>query len=164
MNYILEKLPSYAEAKNKLEQRASGWKQEIELKKKEIEKLKKDLETERVILTKEMIVEREEEIKKLEVDLLDFQEKRFGHKGDLAVQRATLVKPLQDQIFNIVQDIAENRKYDLIFDKASDLSILFAAERFDVSNMVLREILRAEKKRNTNKKTIKRSRGERQNS
>lgn len=146
MEYILEKLPKYAEAKNKLDDKANTWKQEIELKKVELDKLKKSLEIERIILTKELISEREEEILSFEKELLEFQNNRFGPKGDLVIQKTTIIKPIQDQIFNIVQDVAEKRKYDLIFDKSSDLSIVFASGRFDVSDMILRELLRAEKK------------------
>lgn len=155
MDYILEKTPSYADAKNKLEQKANSWKQEIEAKKAEIKNLQDALNKERVVLTKELIAEREEEIQTLTKELLDHQDKRFGPKGDLMIQRATLVKPIQDQVFNVVQDIAEQRSYDLIFDKSSDLTILFASKRFDVSDIVLRTLLRTEKKENLSKKEEK---------
>jgi hypothetical protein len=107
MEYILEKVPDYAEAKNQLEQKAQKWKQEIEVKKVEIAKLKETLKSEKVLLTKELLEEREEEIGFLETELLDFQQKKFGANGDLIVQKAVLVKPIQDQVFNAVQDIAE---------------------------------------------------------
>ena len=116
MDYILEKAPEYAEAKNLLEQKAQTWKQEIEVKKNEINKLKENLNTEKVLLTKELIEEREEEIAFLEKEMLDYQQKRFGPNGDLMIQKATLVKPIQDQVFNAVQDIGERMKYDFIFD------------------------------------------------
>lgn len=80
MDYILEKVPEYAESKNQLEQKAQKWKQEIEVKKNAIQKLKDDLNTEKVLLTKELIEEREEEIAFQEKELLDYQEKRFGQR------------------------------------------------------------------------------------
>lgn len=95
MEYILEKVPDYAEAKNQLELKAQKWKQEAEVKRNEINKLKENLKTERVLLTKELIEEREEEISFLETELLDFQQKRFGSTGDLITQKAVLVKPIQ---------------------------------------------------------------------
>lgn len=110
MEYILEKVPDYAEAKNQLELKAQKWKQEAEVKRNEINKLKENLKTERVLLTKELIEEREEEISFLENELLEFQQKRFGSTGDLITQKAVLVKPIQDQVFTIVQDIAEAKK------------------------------------------------------
>lgn len=155
MEYILEKVPDYAEAKNQLEQKAEKWKQEIEVKKNEIAKLKEALKAEKVLLTKELLDEREEEITFLEKELLDFQQKKFGPNGDLVVQKAVLVKPIQDQVFNAVQDIAEVKKYDYIFDKSSDLTILFASKRLDISDRIVAVLTRASKRDQMNKKQLK---------
>lgn len=155
MEYILEKVPDYAEAKNQLELKAQKWKQEAEVKRNEINKLKENLKTERVLLTKELIEEREEEISFLENELLDFQQKRFGSTGDLITQKAVLVKPIQDQVFTIVQDIAETKKYDFIFDKSSDLTMLFGAQRHNISDQVVRQLTRAEKREQLSKKQLK---------
>jgi Skp family chaperone for outer membrane proteins len=155
MEYILEKVPNYAEAKNQLEIKAQKWKQEIESKKNEINKLKEDLKVERPLLTKELIEEREEEINYQETELLEYQQNRFGPKGDLIVQKSVLVKPIQDQVFTIVQDIAEQKKYDFIFDKSSDMTMLFAAERFDISDQVVRQLVRAEKREQLTSKQLK---------
>lgn len=154
MEYILEKIPSYAEANNQLELKAQKWKQEIEVKKNEINKLKDALKVEKPLLTKELVEEREEEIAYLESELLTFQEKKFGAQGDLIVQKSTIIKPIQDQVFNAIQDIAEKRKFDMIFDKSSDLSILFAKQQNDISDLVIRTILRAEKREELTKKQI----------
>ena len=155
MEYILEKVPNYAEAKTQLEEKAQKWKQEIETKKIEINKLKEALKTEKVLLTKELIDEREEEITFLETELLDYQQKKFGPNGDLIIQKAVLVKPIQDQVFNAVQDIAEAKKYDFIFDKSSDLTMLFAGKRFDISDQVVRVLTRLEKREELTKKQLK---------
>lgn len=155
MEYILEKVPDYAEAKNQLELKAQKWKQEAEVKRNEINKLKENLKTERVLLTKELIEEREEEISFLETELLDFQQKRFGSTGDLITQKAVLVKPIQDQVFTIVQDIAESKKYDFIFDKSSDLTMLFGAQRHNISDLVVRQLTRAEKREQLSNKQLK---------
>jgi len=155
MEYILENVPDYTEAKNQLEQKAQKWKQDIEAKKVEIAKLKDELKTEKALLTRELIEEREEEIKFQETELLDFQQKRFGPNGDLMTQKAGLVKPIQDQVFTAAQDIAEAKKYDFIFDKSSDLTMLFAAKRHDISDQVIRTITRAEKREQLSKKQLK---------
>lgn len=155
MEYILEKVPDYADAINQLEQKAQKWKQEIEVKKTEINKLKENLKTERVLLTKELIEEREEEIAYLEKELLEYQEKRFGPKGDLIIQKSVLVKPIQDQIFTIVQDVAEQRKYDFVFDKSSDLTMLFAAQKYDISDYVVKKLTASQKREEMSKKQLK---------
>ncbi len=155
MEYILQNVPDYTEAKSQLEQKAQKWKQEIEAKKIAVAKLKDALKTERVLLTKELIDEREEEIKFQETELLDYQQKKFGPNGDLIVQKAVLIKPIQDQVFTAVQDIAEIKKYDFVFDKSSDLTMLFAAKRHDISDQVVRVITRAEKREQMSAKQLK---------
>lgn len=152
MEYILQNVPNYTEANMQLEQKAQKWKQEIEAKKIEINKIKDALKAEKVLLTKGLIEERETEIKFLEDEMLDFQQKKFGANGDLTTQKALLVKPIQDQVFTVVQDIAESRKYDFIFDKSSDLTLLFAATQFDISDQVLRVLNRTEKREQLTKK------------
>jgi Skp family chaperone for outer membrane proteins len=155
MEYILQNVPDYTEAKNQLEQKAQRWKQEIEVKGIDLKKLEESLKTERVLLTKELIEEREEEIAFQKKELLDFQEKRFGPKGDLIIQKTVLVQPIQDQVFTAAQDIAEAKKYDFIFDKSSDLTMLFAAQRFDISDQVIRVITRSAKRGQLSNKELK---------
>lgn len=155
MEYILQNVPNYTEAKIQLEQKAQKWKQEIEAKKLEINKLTEALKAERPLLTADLIEERETEIKFLETEKLDYQQKRFGPNGDLMIQKAGLVKPIQDQVFTAVQDIAATKKYDFIFDKSSHLTILFAAKRFDISDQVIRVLNRTEKREQLTKKQLK---------
>ena len=155
MEYILQNVPDYAEATIQLEQKAQKWKQEIESKKVEINKIKDVLKAEKALLTKELIDERETEIKFLENEVLEYQQKRFGAKGDLIQQKSILAMPIQDQVFTAIQDIAMAKKYDFIFDKSSDLTILFADKRFDISDQVLRVLNRIEKREQLTKKQLK---------
>lgn len=144
--YILENVPEYQEATNQLNQKAEKWKNEIHEKLKAVEQKRKDLTTEKVLLTEELIREREEDIDFEESEILDYQQKRFGPNGDLFIQRKQLMQPIQDQIFSAVQDIAEGKKYDFIFDKSSDATMLFSAKRFDLSEQILRSISRTSKR------------------
>ena len=155
MEYILQNVPNYTEAKVQLEQKAQKWKQEVEAKKIEINKLTEALKAEKPLLTAELIEEREAEIKFLETEKLDYQQKRFGPSGDLIIQKNGLVKPIQDQVFTAVQDIAEAKKYDFIFVISSHLTILFAAKRFDISDQVIRVLNRTEKREQLTKKQLK---------
>lgn len=156
MEYILESVPEYQEATTQLEGKVQKWKKDLEKMAKEIDQMKLDLANEKVLLTKELIEEREEEIKILEDEMLSYQQNRFGPNGDLDIQRRQLVQPIQDQVFNIVQEIAENQKYDFIFDKSADIVMLFAAKRNDISDQVLRQINRAAKREEaTNKREKK---------
>jgi Skp family chaperone for outer membrane proteins len=155
MEYILENVSDYKEAKAQLELKAQKWKQEIEAKKLDITNLKEGLKAERALLTKELIDERETEIKFLEDEMLSYQEKLFGANGNLMHQKASLAKPIQDQVFTAVQDIAEAKNYDFIFDKSSDLTMLFSNKRFDISDQVIRVLNRTDKREQLTKKQLK---------
>lgn len=155
MEYILQNVPDYTDAKNQLEQKAQKWKQELEAKKSDIAKLNATLNSEKVLLTKELVEERQEEIKFQEKELADLQQKRFGPNGDLITQKTLLTQPIQDQVFTAIQDISEAKKYDFVFDKSSNLTMLFANKRFDISDQVLRVITRSSKRGQLTKKQLK---------
>ncbi len=146
MEFILENVPEYQEALTQLDGRVQRWRKDIEDQQKEIDQLKLNLSNERVLLTKELIEERQEDIKIKEDQLFEYQQNRFGPNGDLMIQRRQLVQPIQDQVFTAVQEIAGNRQYDFIFDKSADVVMLYAAERNDISDQVIRIINRAAKR------------------
>ena len=150
MDYILENVPEYQEASQQLDDKVNRWKGEIETKLGEVSEMKKQLDNERPLLTKELIEERSEEIKFEEDQILDYQQKRFGPGGDLAIQKRQLVEPVQDQVFNAVQEISTNKKYDFVFDKSADVVMLYSADRHDISDQVLRSITRSAKRKQIN--------------
>ncbi len=142
MEYILENVEEYREASEQLENKVLQWKADIEVREEAIEQQKKNLAAERVLLTDELIVEREEEIAVLEKELRDYQQNRFGPRGDLVLQKQRLIQPIQDQVFNEVQKIGADKKYDFIFDKSADVVMLYSEKRHDISDLVLRGIAR----------------------
>ena len=145
MEYILENVEEYRDASEQLENKVQRWKVEIEQKQSEVDQMKKDLMAEKVLLTNELILEREEEIQILEKEMLEYQQNRFGPKGDLVLQKQRLIQPIQDQVFNEVQKIGANKKYDFIFDKSADVVMLYSEKRHDISELVLRGIARTRK-------------------
>ncbi len=156
MEYILENVEEYQDATTQLDAKVEKWKLEIEEKQNGIDQMKKDLAAEKVLLTKELVEEREEEILQVENEMLKYQQDRFGPQGDLIVQKRILIQPIQDQVFNAVQELGVNKKYDIIFDK-SDVLMLFSNNRHDVSDQILRTIGRT-RKLNKNKAKSKKSR------
>jgi Skp family chaperone for outer membrane proteins len=144
--YILENVPEYNDAQSRLNLKVATWQQKLDGIKRDIEIMKTDLSNEKPLLTQELINEREEDIQIKEEDLRKLQAAYFGPTGDLYLLRKQLVKPVQDQIYNAVQNIAINKKYDIILDKSSDLIMLYANKRFDVSELVLNSIVRGRKK------------------
>ena len=150
--FILQNVPEYQEASVQLDSKIAQWKSEIDKRLGEIELKKKALDNEKVLLTKELYEERFEDITFEESEILDYQQKRFGPKGDMIIQRSQLIQPIQDQIYAAVKEIAETRKYDFIFDKNADFLMLYSAERYDVSEQVLRIITRTSKREQANSK------------
>tara|TARA_B100000900_G_scaffold15057_1_gene11998 strand:+ start:7877 stop:9025 length:1149 start_codon:yes stop_codon:yes gene_type:complete len=144
--YILENVDDYQAAQAQLEAKVQQWKTQVDQQLAKLETQKKQLDNERVLLTDELIKEREEELQIIEGEILDYQQKRFGPNGDLMIQRKQLAQPVQDQIFTVVQEIAADKKYDFIFDKSADVVMLYSADRYDISEQILRTINRTSKR------------------
>ncbi len=155
--YILQNVPEYQEATTQLDGKVQQWKTEIEQRLSSIDTKKKQLNSESVLLTKELYEERLEDITFEEAEILDYQQKRFGPNGDLMIQKKQLIQPIQDQIFAAVQEIAGNKQYDFIFDKSADVVMLYSAERFDISELVLRSITRSSKRTQAQTKSERRT-------
>ena len=145
MEYILSQMEDYKLANQQLEEKIGKWKKEIESKKDEIEILKDSLLVEKPLLTFDIIRDRESEIAFEEKQLNDYQIKRFGVNGDWVAQELMLIRPIQDQVMNVVQTIAEQKKFDKIFDQSADAIMLYSEKKYDISDLVLKSILRTEK-------------------
>lgn len=146
MNYILENVPEYVNAQSQLDTKVKTWQQKLDVLSKEIEQLKTDLSNEKSLLTNELITEREEDIAIKEQELMRLQQAYFGPTGDLFQMRKQLVKPVQDQVYNAVQDIAKKKRYDFVLDKSSDLIMLYSNNKYDISELVLNTIVKNRKK------------------
>ena len=154
--YILENLPEYNKISKRLEEKAGDWKKEIEERSRKIDQKKESLKSERILLTSEMIEEIEEEILIDEEELSEYQQKRFGPRGDLIIQKQQLIQPIQDQIFNAIRELAKSRNYDFIFDKSADIVMLYSDKRYDVSDQILRTISRANNRKKVDSRKDKR--------
>lgn len=140
MEYILENVPEYLEAQNTLNAKISKWRKKLDDQARYIEVLKTDLANEKAILTKDLIEEKEEEISLKQVELRRLESLYFGPKGDMFSIRKQLVKPIQDQVYNAILKISKRKKYDFVFDKSSDLVMLYSNKKYDISELVLASI------------------------
>ena len=154
--YILENLTEYSEVSDRLEEKALGWKDEISQRSRQIDQKKESLNSERILLTKDLIEELESEIEFEEQELNEYQQKRFGTRGDLILQKQQLIQPIQDQIFNAIKEIAKSKNYDFIFDKSSDIVMLYSNRRHDISDQILRNISRANNRKKLDTRKDKR--------
>ena len=141
--YILENIPQYQEINQQLNSNVVQWKKEIEDREKEISNKRDILNKERILLTAELIQEREEDLKIEEEEVYEYKQDRFGPNGDFILQKKQLIQPIQDQIFLAIQEIAKTKKYDFIFDKSADIVMLYSDTRYDISEQILRTILRS---------------------
>jgi outer membrane protein len=135
--YILENIPEYKDAQNQLDELAKAYQQEIEEKYAEIDKLYKTYQAEAVLMPEEVKNKRMEEIRAKEEEAKNLQKQRFGKDGDLFIKREELVKPIQEKIYNAIEEISEEKNYAFVFDKAGSLTILYVNAKYDISDDVL---------------------------
>ena len=148
MNIILESVEEYTKASQLLDNNIEKWKKEIELKKIQLKQYQDQLNTERILLTPELIKDRELEIQDYASEIVNLQGKRFGPKGDMIIQRSKLMQPVQDQVLTVVKQIAEEKKYDFIFDRSSSVTMLYSAKIYDISDLVIKRINRQQRIQN----------------
>ncbi len=140
MDVILSKNKEFRTSNQLLDEKITQWKKEIELKKFQLKQIEDQFAVEKILLTPELIADREMEIRDFASEVVSLQEKRFGPYGDMMIQKNQLLKPVQDQVLSIVQDIAKERKYDFVFDRSSDIIMLYSSKNYDISDLVLRRI------------------------
>lgn len=138
--YILNNIPSYKAAKDQLDKISEEWQKEIETKYTEIEQMYKDYQAEKVLLTDEVQKKREEDIIEKERTVKELQNTYFGQEGSLYKKRQELIKPIQDEIYKAVKDIATEGGYAVIFDTSSGPTMLYTNPRYDVSDEVLEKL------------------------
>ena len=137
MEYILKNYPAYEMANEQLNQLSQRWQKEVEAKSIEAENLYKNYQADMVFLTDEQKKKKEEEITTREKEATELRYKYFGPEGELYQKRQTLMKPIQDDIYNAIKKVSEERSYQVIFDRASSANIVYASPRIDISNEVL---------------------------
>jgi len=138
--FILNKMPEYKEAKERLDKLAERWTKEIEERYEVIKQKKENFLREEDLLPAEEKAKREEELKTLETEAMEMQKTRFGVNGDYFQKRQELIKPIQDKVYEAMQAVASKRNYSFIFDKANQSNLVFADSKFDISEEVLREM------------------------
>ncbi len=137
MEYILKNVPAYERANEQLNQVSRKWQAEVEALQNEAQTLYKNYQNEAVFLSEEQKTKKEEEIVAKEKEASDLKRTYFGPDGDLYKKRESLMTPIQDEIYNAVKDICDQKGYSLVLDRASDSGIIFASPKIDISNEVL---------------------------
>jgi len=138
--YILKNIPEYKEAQEELDKLSIEWQKQLERRYSEIDKMYKNYQAEQILLTEDMKVKREEEIIKKEKEAKEYQKQKFGVDGELFQKRQELVKPIQDKVYQAIQDVANISSLDIVFDKSSGLTVLFSNAKYNKSDAVLKKM------------------------
>ncbi|HVV54465.1 MAG TPA: OmpH family outer membrane protein [Mucilaginibacter sp.] len=136
-DYILKHIPEYAAAQKQIAALSDMWQKEVDNRSQEIERLYKAYDADKVLMTADMKKRREAEIAAKEKEVRDFQRQKFGPDGDLAKRSNELIKPIQDRMAKAIQEVAESDDLDMIFDKNSEIIMLYANPRYDKSDEVI---------------------------
>ncbi|HEY6082395.1 MAG TPA: OmpH family outer membrane protein, partial [Chitinophagaceae bacterium] len=137
-HYILEQVPEYKLAQQKLDSIASGWQKEIDARYQQIDKMYKSYQAEQVMLTQDLKQKREDQLSQMQKEAAALQQQRFGYQGDLFKMREQLVKPVQDKVYNAVQQLAAQQLYDFVLDKAGGITVFYSDPKLDKSEEVLK--------------------------
>ncbi len=140
MEYILKNIPAYERANEQLNQVSKKWQAEIEALNTEAQNMYKDYRNQAVFLSDEQKAKKEEEIVAKEKQASELKRTYFGPDGELFKKRESLMTPIQDEIYNAVKDICEQKGISLVLDRASDAGIIFASPKVDISNDVLSKL------------------------
>lgn len=143
MEYILESIPAYKKAQKTLDNKVAGWRKEIDKEAALIENMKTELNNEKILLTDDLISEKKEDIRLKEKTLNKKRATYFGEEGSLFLLRQQLVKPIQNDVYNAIQRIVKRKKYDFVMDRSSDLVLLHANPKYDISKTVIAYITKS---------------------
>ena len=138
--YILKNLPRYEQANEQLTMLSKRWQKEIDAAQQEARVMATNYQTEQIFLSEAMRTEREQEIVKKENDVLELKRKYFGQEGELYKKREALIKPIQDEIYNAIQDLANEKRIDLVKDRSADPSLIYMSSKLDISDQVLHKL------------------------
>jgi outer membrane protein len=138
--YILEKIPDYTKAQKQLDDASQKWQTEVDAKMRNIEQMYKSYQAERPMLSEDARKKREDEIVSKEKEAKDLQKKYFGYEGEVFKLRQSLIKPVQDKVYNAVQQYAQNKSFDMVYDKAGGITIFYADPKLDKSDDIVKMI------------------------
>lgn len=140
MEYVLKNIPAYERANEQLNQVSKKWQAEVEALNSQAATMYKNYQNEVVFLSKEQKAAKQEEIMLKEKEAADLKKKYFGPEGELFKKRESLMSPIQEEIYNVVKEISEQRGYSLVLDRASDSAIIFGSPKIDISNEILQKL------------------------
>lgn len=138
--YILQNIPEYSDAQEEINQMSASWAKELKKLQNKIDQMVREYQTESVLLSDDMKTKKETAIAEKEQELADLQMQYFGPEGELFSKKVELIQPIQEKVYNAIQQVAQVKNYAFVLDKAAGNTILYCNEKFDISDDVLDEI------------------------
>ncbi len=139
-NTIFDKLPDAQDAKQKLDTYVRDWKTELTKMQSDLSARKDDYERRKLIMTEQTRKDMEAEIAKLQKDIDDYRDKKFGTRGELFQKQDELMKPIQNKVFSVIKEVALQEDLDFVFDRSSDVTLLYAKDKYDITPLVLEKL------------------------
>ncbi len=137
---ILKKMPDAIDAKTKIDATIAEWNEELRKIEQQLKDKKDDFEKRKLIMSEQTRTDLEKEIFALEKQVVDYKQKKFGVNGELFKKQEELMKPVQNRVFNAIQEVAKEKELDYIFDRSGDIVFLFAKPEYDYTNIVLEKL------------------------
>jgi len=140
MSYILKNLPQYEQANEQLTMLSKRWQKEIDAAAQDARVMATNYQTEQIFLSETMRAQREKEIVDKEQEVLELKRKYFGQEGELYKKREALIKPIQDEIYNAIQDLANEKRIEIVKDRSADPALIYMSSKLDISDQVLQKL------------------------
>lgn len=135
---IIDNMQEAKDAKIKLDNLVQEWQKQLNDLHDSLKNTKDEFEKKKLILSEQLKQQYEKTIKDLETNASNFKVQKFGEGGEYFQKQIEFMKPVQDRIFKAIETVAKKEDYDYIFDRNSDLLLLYVNEKYDVTVKVQR--------------------------
>jgi outer membrane protein len=137
---IMDKLPEAQEAQRQLDALVAEWQNELTKMRGEWQKKFDNYDKKKLILTEQGKASAERELQELDKRIAEFRTRKFGQNGELFQKQNELMKPVQDKVFKVIQDIAKEDEYDYVLDKSGEILLVYTNEKYDLTPKVLERL------------------------
>lgn len=139
-DYILENIPEYADAQEEINQLSKKWEKEITALFQEAQELDREYQAESVLLSEDQKRKKKEAITAKRQEAENLRMQYYGPEGELFAKRAELIQPIQEKVYNAINQVALTKNYAFVFDKAAGTTMLYCSDKNDISDEILDEI------------------------
>jgi outer membrane protein len=137
---IMQTLPEAIDAQKSIDALVAGWEADLQKMQAEWKKKFDDFDKRKLILTDQVRADQERELRELDQSITDFRNKKFGQSGELFQKQGEIMKPIQNKMFHVLEEIAKDDGYDYVFDRSGEILVLYANDKYDLTQRVLQRM------------------------